>query len=127
MSERNKGRPAMKYEVMDVRDLKYADNYFDIIIDKSTIDALLCGDNAFLNVARMVKEAQRTLKVGGAYIVISYGKPENREFHLESPFLKFDMKKYVLYPLDYSNEQEKEDSSHYIYICTKLEGADEVC
>lgn len=41
---------------MDVCDMKYPDNYFDIIIDKSTIDALLCGDNAFLNVTRMTKE-----------------------------------------------------------------------
>lgn len=41
---------------MDVCDLKYPDNYFDIAVDKSTIDALLCGDNAYLNVATMMKE-----------------------------------------------------------------------
>ena len=35
---------------MDCRDLKYNDEYFDLIIDKSTIDALLCGDKAYLNV-----------------------------------------------------------------------------
>ena len=34
----------MKWDVMDVRDLKYEDNSFDLIVDKSTIDALLCGD-----------------------------------------------------------------------------------
>ena len=46
----------MKWEVMDVTDIKFEDNFFDIAIDKSTIDALLCGDNAFLNVAMMTKE-----------------------------------------------------------------------
>lgn len=56
MKERNKERAEMKYEVMDVRDIKYPDHYFDIAIDKSTIDALLCGDNAYLNVANMMKE-----------------------------------------------------------------------
>jgi EEF1A lysine methyltransferase 4 len=57
MAERNKDREGMKYEVMDVCDMaKYEDGFFDIAIDKSTIDALLCGNNAFLNVARMTKE-----------------------------------------------------------------------
>lgn len=55
----------MKYEVMDVCDMSYPSNYFDVAIDKSTIDALLCGDNSFYNVARMTKEVQRVLKVGG--------------------------------------------------------------
>ena len=40
---------------MDVRNLTYPSNLFDLIIDKSTIDALLCGDQAYLNVAKMLK------------------------------------------------------------------------
>ena len=77
MKERNKARKEMIYEVMDCCDLSYPDNFFDCIIDKSTIDAILCGDNAFLNTALMLKESQRTLKEeGGKYIAISYGKPE---------------------------------------------------
>jgi len=67
---------------MDVRDLTYNDNFFDLVVDKSTIDALLCGDNSFINVAIMTKEIIRTLKVGGLYMIISYGQPENRIFHL---------------------------------------------
>lgn len=62
MKKRNKNRKGMVYEVMDVCNLKYPDNFFDVAIDKSTIDALLCGDNAFLNVAMMLKECQRVLK-----------------------------------------------------------------
>jgi hypothetical protein len=46
----------MKYEVMDVCDIKYPNGFFDVAIDKSTIDALLCGDNAYINVAKMMKE-----------------------------------------------------------------------
>lgn len=71
---------------MDVRDLQYEDNTFDLIIDKSTIDALLCGDNSFINVAIMTKEVIRTLKVDGIYMIISYGQPENRIFHLVNNF-----------------------------------------
>ena len=47
MIERNKDlRPEQRWDVMDVKDLKYDDQMFDLIIDKSTIDAILCGDNA---------------------------------------------------------------------------------
>ena len=51
----------MMWDVMDVRDLKYLDGTFDLILDKSTIDALLCGDNAYLNVCKMMRECQRVL------------------------------------------------------------------
>jgi hypothetical protein len=40
---------------MDVTEMTYDSNIFDIIIDKSTIDALLCGNDAFLNTAKMLK------------------------------------------------------------------------
>ena len=56
MRERCQSMNKMVWDVMDVTDIKYEDNFFDIAIDKSTIDALLCGDNAFLNVAMMTKE-----------------------------------------------------------------------
>ena len=39
---------------MDVRNMSYPSNIFDLIIDKSTIDALLCGDSAYMNVAKML-------------------------------------------------------------------------
>jgi RAT1-interacting protein len=64
MIERNSvTRPLMAYEVMDVTDMSVLEsNSFDVAIDKSTIDALLCGDNAQLMVAKMTKEIQRILK-----------------------------------------------------------------
>jgi len=86
----------MTWEVMDVRDLKYPDEFFDVILDKSTIDAMLCGTCAYLNVAVMMKECQRVLKTGGYYIAISYGTPENREFHFTRNHLDFEIKKVHL-------------------------------
>jgi ubiquinone/menaquinone biosynthesis C-methylase UbiE len=56
MTERNKDKPDMKYQVMDICNMTFPDNYFDLAIDKSTMDALLCGDNASLNVAKMTNE-----------------------------------------------------------------------
>ena len=124
MSERNKDRTEMTYEVMDVRDIKYESNYFDLAIDKSTIDALLCGDEAFINVAKMIKEVQRVLKVGGYYMIISYGAPDDRLIHLKRKFEKFKIE-ILKIEKDYV-EEEGYDNYHYIYLCQKLEGADEV-
>ena len=124
MSERNKDRTEMTYEVMDVRDIKYESNYFDLAIDKSTIDALLCGDEAFINVAKMIKEVQRVLKVGGYYMIISYGAPDDRIIHLKRKFEKFKIE-ILKIEKDYV-EEKGYDNYHYIYLCQKLEGADEV-
>ncbi len=55
MKLRSKERKKMIYEVMDVRSLRYPDASFDLAIDKSTIDAILCGEQAFYNVAVMLK------------------------------------------------------------------------
>ena len=59
MNERNKEkRPNIVFQVGDVTNYpEFEDNSFDLAIDKSTIDALLCGDNSFVMVAKMLKEA----------------------------------------------------------------------
>lgn len=124
MKERNKDKVGMMYEVMDVRDLKYEDNTFDLAVDKSTIDALLCGDDAFINVAKMIKEVQRVLKVGGYYMIVSYGTPEYRMLHLNRKFEKFKIE-ILRIEKDFV-EEDGYDKHHYIYLCQKLEGADEV-
>lgn len=92
---------------MDVRDLKYSDEFFDLIVDKSTIDAILCGECSFINVAKMLKEVDRVLKVDGIYMIISYGQPENRIFHLERNFLNFDITIYTI-KKDYQLEDDDE-------------------
>lgn len=124
MKIRNKDRTGMTYEEMDVRDLKYEDNTFDLAVDKSTIDALLCGDNAFINVAKMIKEVQRVLKVGGYYMIVSYGTPEYRMLHLNRKFEKFKIE-ILKIEKDFV-EEDGYDKNHYIYLCQKLEGADEI-
>lgn len=113
---------------MDVREMKFPDNRFDLAIDKSTIDALLCGESSFVNVAVMIKEIQRVLKVGGIYMIISYGPPENRVFHLERDHLSFDINIYTI-KKDYTIEEgdsQKFEKMHYVYICRKRADADDV-
>lgn len=45
----------MVYEVMDVTAMSYGNGTFDLVLDKSTIDALLCSENPYMNTARMLE------------------------------------------------------------------------
>ncbi len=114
----------MKWAEMDVRDLNYENEFFDLIVDKSTIDALLCGNYAYLNVAQMLRECQRVLKTGGYYMAISYGIPDNRDFHFKRAHLDFDLKTYKV---EKKHKENGTSSIHYVYICKKLPGADLKC
>jgi len=124
MAERNKEMIAMTYEVMDCTDLKYATGFFDVVIDKSTIDALCCGPDPDLTVARMTKEVQRVLKPSGVYCIISYGNPENRLPHLKLPHLVMELQTLEMTKPE---KDSKNVSTHYIYLCKKLSVADNVC
>lgn len=119
----------MKWDVMDIREMSYRDESFDIIIDKSTIDALLCGNLAYLNVAFMMKECQRVLKTGGTYVAVSYGAPENRELHLARPNLSFDIRIYKIERAAQQNPDpmgaKAQPTVHYVYVCTKKEDANQ--
>ncbi len=46
----------MNFEAMDIREMNYRSDYFDLIIDKSTIDALVCSKNPAVDVALMLME-----------------------------------------------------------------------
>jgi ubiquinone/menaquinone biosynthesis C-methylase UbiE len=118
MNTRNKGKKGLHFDVMDVCEMAYKDETFDLIIDKSTIDALLCSDHSFMIVAKMLKEISRVLKTGGYYVIISYGQPENRMIHLERDHLAFDIQIYTIKRQD-DDEKDKE-KIHYVYICKKL-------
>ena len=70
------------------------------------------------------KEVQRVLKVGGYYMIVSYGTPEYRMLHLSRKFEKFNIQ--VLKIEKDFVEEDGYDKHHYIYLCQKLEGADEI-
>ncbi len=63
---------------MNVCSMSYPDGSFDAVVDKGTLDSLLCGDNSTTNASRYCSEAARVLKPGGVFLVVSYGIPENR-------------------------------------------------
>ena len=40
---------------MDVTKMGYADQSFDLVLDKSTIDTLMCTESPLINVAKMAE------------------------------------------------------------------------
>lgn len=42
---------------MDALNMEFPDDTFDLVIDKSTLDAILCGKQSFLNASKMVFES----------------------------------------------------------------------
>lgn len=101
---------------MDVREMSYANNTFDMVIDKSTIDTLMCSENPILNVAKMVEESYRVLKPGGIYFAVSFAEPFRRLEHLTREHVKFDIQTKTVK----RKNTEGDDLIHYLYICRKI-------
>lgn len=66
---------------MDVTEMTYPDKSFDLVIDKSTIDSLMCSDTPITNVAKMLFHSYRVLADDGYYFALSYAKPSERMPH----------------------------------------------
>ncbi|CDH51270.1 s-adenosyl-l-methionine-dependentmethyltransferase [Lichtheimia corymbifera JMRC:FSU:9682] len=90
MKKRCADMPEMKWLEMDIRDLKFPDQSFDVVIDKGTMDALMCdrGDvwdpspELIADVKGEVDEVERVTKVGGVFLYITFGQPHFRKRHL---------------------------------------------
>lgn len=72
--------PVMSYEQADARSLVYPNDSFDIVIDKGTIDAMMCSDTQGVSNARQIcSEAARVVSPGGLLIVVSHMSPTGDE------------------------------------------------
>ena len=87
----------MDYQVADVVDMpQFAAFSYDVVLDKGTLDALLCNDRYLTMIAKMLKECVRLLKVKGRYFYVSYGRPEDRLKHLQREFLSWVIQQHKL-------------------------------
>ena len=58
---------------MDVRNMTFDKNTFDMVIDKACLDAVICSDGNKANAQGMISEIYRVLKPNGYYICLSHG------------------------------------------------------
>ena len=68
--------------------MEFEDGSFDLVLDKGTLDCVLCGDNSTVNTEKAINEIYRVLSNNGIYICISFGLPETREILFKKD--KFD-------------------------------------
>ncbi|KAH0785345.1 methyltransferase-like protein 13 [Histomonas meleagridis] len=75
------------YLPMDVCDLQFKDNLFPCVIDKGTLDAILCTHDFELPMSKMMLEISRVLAPNGVFIEITFGKTAEKLNILDSPDL----------------------------------------
>jgi ubiquinone/menaquinone biosynthesis C-methylase UbiE len=65
--------PKMKWDVMDMTQMTYADESFDCVMDKGALDALRATDevSVLADALKMFHEVDRVLARGGSYICVT--------------------------------------------------------
>ncbi|KAG4990566.1 hypothetical protein AAZX31_09G050200 [Glycine max] len=143
MKTKHQDCPQLKFMKMDVRDMSdFQSGSFGAVIDKGTLDSILCGNNSRQNATKMLEEIWRVLKDKGVYVLVTYGAPLYRlrllqescswtiKLHVieklaseeksDNPF--WELTKPVPLNDDGSSVEEalgQNPDVHYIYICTK--------
>ncbi|GAB2300098.1 hypothetical protein Dimus_034138 [Dionaea muscipula] len=147
MRKKHEHMHQLKYLQMDARDMSFfPDDSFDGVIDKGTLDSLLCGADAPISAARMLAEVCRLLKPGGIYMLITYGDPTVRMPHISRSVYNWKITLYIIprpgfqkstssstktsylepvpltengvLPADFVLE---DPDCHYIYVCRKVD------
>lgn len=76
MLKRNGARAGMQWLVMDATRMTFPDCSFGLVLDKTTLDGLVCADDARAVVAAYLREVTRVLSPDGAYLCASCGAPD---------------------------------------------------
>jgi SAM-dependent methyltransferase len=86
---------------------------FDVVLDKGTLDSLICGGCSQKKVGQMMSEVSRVLKPGGVFMDISYGLPDAREHYFFGEKLN-----WKVLPC---HQVTKDDGQrvHYCYLAVK--------
>ncbi|GFR49716.1 hypothetical protein Agub_g11870, partial [Astrephomene gubernaculifera] len=146
MSELHKGMEQLRYLVADVRNMpQFPDSSFDGVMDKGTLDAILCGERSGQHASAMIRECYRVLKPGASLMLVTYGDPSSRLPYL-AEVVGWDVTVYALtkqevveaedaepvvrplikgpYPasnLDCMDALSGLEGMHFVYICQKRE------
>uniref|UniRef100_A0A7R9U186 Methyltransferase domain-containing protein n=1 Tax=Pinguiococcus pyrenoidosus TaxID=172671 RepID=A0A7R9U186_9STRA len=108
----------MSFYVMDMRKLEFTDEEYDAVIDKGTLDTLLCMETAAEDAKQGLMEISRVLKPQGVYFMVSYGAPDTRLPYLEDGDLSWSVSVHKVEKPEAAIAKGK-PGYHYIYICQK--------
>jgi cyclopropane fatty-acyl-phospholipid synthase-like methyltransferase len=124
MKQRYKDMDKMEWIRMDATKLDFPDASFDLVIDKGTTDAILCGSNSFHNVHQMNKHISRVMKKGTYYICISYGQPDTRIDHFRRKKLNWEVEHKTVDKPVFSSDSAP-SSNYHVYVMMKGDEAPE--
>lgn len=129
MQEKHKDKPGMQFKKMDLREMDFPDEVFNAVLDKATLDSILCAEGALPLASKCLAEISRVLSSNGVFVCVSHGHPNTRlnvldrsEYgwtvsvhNVPKPMLKL-MKDHII--TEGTGEGE-ERVFHYVYICVK--------
>lgn len=72
----------MQWDLMDVCEMSYADNKFEVVLDKSLLDFLIYTARDEHQIARMLQECGRVTRPGGKCVFLSWCPPGEMSVHL---------------------------------------------
>ncbi|KAI0642257.1 S-adenosyl-L-methionine-dependent methyltransferase [Trametes meyenii] len=101
MKHKHQERPEMEWHEMDIRDLKFEDDVFDVAIDKGTMDAMMTAkadvwdppEEVVQNCNREVDEVLRVLRKGGIFVYLTFGQPHFRRRYLDRSDTTLEIRK----------------------------------
>lgn len=88
----------VNWDVGDVKNLQYRRNTFDLVIDKGTMDSIMCSDTAVSEIDLMLSNISKVLAPEGIFIEISSGCEELRLSYLQAKTNKWDVINVIKIP-----------------------------
>ncbi|KAG9447913.1 hypothetical protein H6P81_014041 [Aristolochia fimbriata] len=66
-----RSRPEMRWRVMDMTNMQFTDGFFDVVLDKGGLDALMEPEHGTKLGNQYLSEVRRILKSGGKYVCLT--------------------------------------------------------
>eukprot|EP00472_Partenskyella_glossopodia_P006339 CAMPEP_0197524116 /NCGR_PEP_ID=MMETSP1318-20131121/8882_1 /TAXON_ID=552666 /ORGANISM="Partenskyella glossopodia, Strain RCC365" /LENGTH=217 /DNA_ID=CAMNT_0043076995 /DNA_START=83 /DNA_END=736 /DNA_ORIENTATION=+ len=110
---------SLNFSKMDVKDLDFKDDEFDLIIDKGTLDCVMLNDEKEVGIVSYLKECHRVLKPGGQLAVFSLYGPRDRDVCIScrKRGIELDIVEHGM-PEAYETPDSEGGKSH-LYVFTK--------
>lgn len=76
--------PGVEWQCMDACDMAaFSDERFHVVLDKGTLDTIVCGEDFVRRADAYLRGVERILKPGGHFVAICHGEPRVRLPYLE--------------------------------------------